>query len=238
MSKTHPTQSDKNHNEAAQLTEVRRRYVRLLAQAKAIVDDAPCDEATDLALGGPHRVWIRKCAMEIATDALFNARTIQRDVQAEAEATGRKIRGTTGLRGADGSWTSRAMRPIRFNFPMPPHWNGVRPQECSTYGHSASRYKDDKHFTHTLTYALADQGYIVRLEAKNLREEPHTFCFTICSLLDAAWFGFNPDIQNDDPIQDVDWSGRLPPYPETDRPFRGLMDTLALLVSETSDDPQ
>jgi len=232
MSKTHPTQSDKNHNEAAELTAVRRRYVKLLAAAKAIVDDAPCDEATDLALGGPHRVWIRKCAMEIAEDALINARKIAQDVRAEAEATGRKIIGTTGLDG-----TYRAMKPIRFNFPMPPHWNGVRPQECSTYGHSASRYKDDKHFVHTLTYALADQGYMIRLDDPK-RGQPHTICFTLCSLLDAAWFGCDPHIRDDDPIQDVDWTGRLPPYPETDRPFRGLMDTLALIAEETSGGPK
>jgi hypothetical protein len=115
--------------------------------------------AADYHIGGSHRCWIKECAM-LTADKICNEMATNKSVM---KSITRKI-------------------PI----PMPPAWNGSRPSETEEYGHTASAWKDSRHFENTLSYALAKRGYIC---SAKYTDNYKAICIAVDTMMHIALLG-------------------------------------------------
>jgi hypothetical protein len=140
---------------------------------------APSD--SDYCFGGAHRLWVKECAYKTAHDY------IERD----------KMMKSAGVRG---------VAVLHCAIPMPPDWAGVRPEECETYGHSASAFKDWRHFENALRYYFAKRGYVCYAVSLNEHKE---IVFLADLMANVARVGL--------PAKGLkeDYTGKPPTYPAT-----------------------
>lgn len=96
--------------------------------------------SSDYGFGGAHRCWVKECGMATAREYIRMAKEME----------------------------EYPVSPVyKLAIPMPPQWNGVRPEECKIYGHPHSAFKDARHFTEGMVYELARNGYIAEWEHYN-----------------------------------------------------------------------
>ena len=94
--------------------------------------------ASDYGFGGAHRCWVKECAV-LTADAYI----------ARATAFTEQMGGEMPI-----------VLMTHIAIPMPSAWGGVRPAECSEYGHPHLASKDWRHFENTLRWRFADKGWL------------------------------------------------------------------------------
>jgi hypothetical protein len=133
---------------------------------------APC--RSDWALGGAHRMWVIECALLTARAYIEESKALETALADQCALARRN--------GQYAALTSVWHLPI----PMPPAWGGERPAECSTYGHSATAWKDWRHFENALRYYLAREGYLGDTASVNKNKE---IAFQARRMMDVAMIG-------------------------------------------------
>ncbi len=82
----------------------------------------------------------------------------------------------------------------KIAIPMPPAWDGVRPTEIEeTYGHSATKMKDWRHFENTLRYGFAKRGFIC--DTANA-DDYKAVQISVATMMNVAMFG-SPKAKSD-----------------------------------------
>lgn len=94
--------------------------------------------SSDYGFGGAHRCWVKECAV-LTADAYI----------ARATAFTEQMGGEMPI-----------VLMTHIAIPMPSAWGGVRPAECSEYGHPHLASKDWRHFENTLRWRFADKGWL------------------------------------------------------------------------------
>jgi hypothetical protein len=91
----------------------------------------------DFLLGGAHRLWVKDSARRTAEFYMKDCVELKRK-----------------------SECPQMLPHAKIDIPMPKSWNGKRPDECEEWGHSASAFKDYRHFENALRFYLAKGGFI------------------------------------------------------------------------------
>lgn len=139
-------------------------------------------DGSDYVLGGAHRCWVKECAVMTA-DAYIN-------------------RATDFEKQCGGQMPIVLMTHIAI--PMPPSWNGVRPEECEEYGHPHLASKDWRHFENTLRWRFAEKGWLSTQISLNEYKE---ICFVADKMINVARMPFGEikkeEFEGKEPTQDA-----------------------------------
>ncbi len=181
--------------------EYRERVAKAMEHRKTTIEVLKPEWESIRLFGGRHREWVVHCGL--ATARLI----IQRQEEMERRGGMAEM-----LRQIPGCAFKFSLAPTLVRVPMPPDWKGVRPAECSEYGHPASAFKDWRHFENAIRYQCAVDGYL--MEYPKDHDDRTSLCFRVVRFADALRMGLD-DIKTEHiPKEETDLSPFYPPYPD------------------------